>query len=158
MKLLPVLASVAFAIAALVIMLKSRVAATHAVSVADIPRVLSALSAATADPAFAVFIFHTPDRPDSEGALNLQFSLEDGRPGFDWVLLGSRNVQEQQRFLEFARQGGYDPKLKVENHLRYLRVEEGDLAALCAGVITGLYRQELSCPLRLLVHGFKCST
>jgi hypothetical protein len=158
MKLLPVLASVAFAIAALAILLRSRVAATQAVSVADIARVLSALSAATADPAFAVFIFHTPDRPDSEGALNLQFSLEGGRPGFDWVLLGSRNVQEQQRFLEFARGRGYDPKMKEENHVKYLRVEEGDLAALCAGVITGLYRQDPTGPLRLLVHGFKWST
>lgn len=157
MKLLPVLASVAFAIAALAIMLRSRVAATQGVSVADIPRVLAALAAASADPAFAVFIFHTPDRPDSEGALNLQFSLEDGRPGFDWVLLGSRNVQEQQGFLEFARRSGYDPKMKEENHLKYLRVEAGDLAALCAGVVTTLYRQDPSCPLRLLVHGFKWS-
>ena len=158
MKLLPVLASVAFAIAALAVMLRSRVTATHAVSVADIPRVLSALVAATADPAFAVFIFHPPDRPDSQGALNLQFSLEDGRPGFDWVLLGARNVHEQHRFLEFARESGYDPKMQEENHVKYLRVEEGDLAALCARVITTLYGQDPTGPLRLLVHGFKWST
>lgn len=158
MKLLPVLASVAFVIAAVAILLRSRVAATYAVSVADIPRVLTTLTACTADPAFAVFISNTPDRPDSQGALNLQFSLEGGRPGFDWVLLGSRNVQEQQRFIEFARQCGYDPKMKEENHVKYLRVEEGDLAALCESVITTLYRLDRTTPLRLLVHGFKWSS
>jgi hypothetical protein len=158
MKLLPVLASVAFAIAALAIMLRSRVAATQAVSVADIARVLSALSAATAEPAFAVFIFHPADPPDSHGVLNLQFSLEGGRPCFDWVLLGSRNVQEQHRFIEFARQRGYQPQAQEENHVQYLRVEAGDLAALCAGVITELYRLDPGAPLRLLVHGFKWSS
>jgi hypothetical protein len=125
------------------------------VTVADIPRVLGKVSAATRTPAFATFVFTTPDRPNPKDAVNVQFSLENGRPGLDWVLLGTRNLEDKASFVGYIKRRGYSFSERAANGVSYLRIEDGDLAALCREVITGLYARPRSEPMGLIVSGFE---
>lgn len=122
--------------------------------VGDIPRMLDALSASTQDPAFALFLL-APNGVKETEALNLQLSLENRHAGFDWVLLSPTNIRDEQKFTEFARAAGYSPSMKEENNVRYLRVDDGDLAALCRDVITKLYKWPETEPMDLIVQGFE---
>jgi hypothetical protein len=102
----------------------------HEVEVTDIPEVFSRLQSSNNYPAFAVFIFAPPDRPASADSINIQFSMEDGNPGFDWVLLSPTNIEDRDRFVAFAESKGYDAREMEMNNVRYLRVEGGDLVQL----------------------------
>jgi hypothetical protein len=134
---------------------RSRTVPTLQVRVDEIPRVLASLSASSSDPTFAVFMFTTPDLPTPQDALNIQFSMESGKPGFDWVLIAPRNIRDHDRFVEFAQAGGYHPEMQEMNNVRYLRVEQGDLAALCRDVITKMYSLPESELIDLIVEGFE---
>lgn len=143
------------ALAAAIVLLKSRMVPSIHVTVADIPRVLAKVSTAKRTPAFAAIVFTTPDRPNPTDAVNLQFSLENGRVGFDWVLLGQRNIEDKATFVGFVTRRGYSFTERTENGVTSLRIEDGDLAELCADVVTGLYARPRSEPLDLIVEGFE---
>jgi hypothetical protein len=145
-------AAVAIVVAAL--WFKSHKVPTYQVTADQVPRVLAELSAASARPAFAVFTVTTPGQPPQEDGLSIQFSMDGAKPGFDWLLDGPQNTRDQDRFVDFARAAGYDPVLKEKNGVRYLRVENGDLARLCRDVITKMYQRPESNPVTLLVEGF----
>ena len=146
------------AAAALIVLLvygrRSRARLAPTVTVSDVPSVLNALQAAAEQPAFAVFMFHPPDRPPSRDPVSLQFSTEDGDIGFDWVLVGERNVQDEDRFVDFAREVGYTPVEREKHDVKYLRVTNGDLARLATEVVTVMYRAPATQPLDLIVEGF----
>jgi hypothetical protein len=145
----------AIAIGAIVFFVRSRITPTYQVGTSDFARVLAKLSLSTSNPVFAAFMFSTPDRPGNDAAINIQFSLENGRPGFDWVLLGPRNIADQDRFLEFARSAGFEPHTEEMNGVRYLRVQSGDLAALCSDVVTKMYGLPQSARVAMIVQGFE---
>jgi len=157
MKIILIVTVTLVALGAAVVWGKSRVAPTYYVGIDEIPRVLNKLIASTENPTFAVFMFTTSDRPSDNDALNIQFSMENGRPGFDWVLLAPRNVEDKERYLEFARAAGFSPKAMEGNGVKYLRVEGGDLAQLCVDVITRMYRLPPSKKVELIVEGFEWS-
>ena len=123
------------------------------VSLSDIPRLLAALLAATRTPAFAVLMFPAVPGKDDGDYVNLQFSMEDGRLGFDWVLLALPNIENRDRFMELARAGGYVLEEKEAKRVKYLRVENGDLAHLCQEVITKMYSRPENDPIDLIVEG-----
>ena len=123
------------------------------VHVSDIPRVLVELRSARNTPAFAALIFVPPDSTSAD-AISIQFSLENGVPGLDWVLVEPRNVKEQSVFLNTSRAAGFSPKLSEINSVKYLRVEGGDLASLCKSIITKSYRVNVDASLVLIAHGF----
>jgi hypothetical protein len=102
-----------------------------------------------------VFIFSTPDRPSSDDAVNIQLSMEHGRAGFDWVLLAPRNIQDEARFVEFAKQRGFLPTRQEMNNVSYLRVEKGDIAELCADIIKDMYRMPATANIELITEGFE---
>lgn len=143
------------AIVAIVLFVRSRIAPTYKVTVSDIPRVLTALCVARSLPAFAVFMFAKPGSSNADDAVNLQFSLENGKAGFDWVLVAPVNIEDQTRFAAFAQAAGYEPKLAEMNRVQYLRVENGDLAQLCRQVITGMYGLSESEQMDMIVEGFE---
>jgi hypothetical protein len=126
----------------------------YSLAVRDIPRVLAALPLNRADPVFAVFIFNEAGHTRDEDAINVQFSVEDGRRGFDWVLLGAANVRDGKRYVAFAQSLGYQPTLVESNGVGYWRVEQGDLSSLCEAVITGMYQHPTDEPIEMIVEGF----
>jgi hypothetical protein len=142
-------------IVAAIVVLRARMVPTIHVTVADIPRVLSKVSTATRTPAFAAFVFTTPDRPNRKDAVNLQLSLENGHAGVDWVLLAPRNVEDKASFISFIKRRGYSFVERTTNGVAYLRIEDGDLAQLCADVVTKLYFRPRSEAMDLVVEGFE---
>src|SRR6478672_3753689 len=68
-------------------------ATTTRVRIRDIARVFERLVAANTDGAFAMLSFAArgPANAKTDG-LNVQFSIENGRPGLDWVLNDPSNI------------------------------------------------------------------
>jgi len=149
-----IVVGIGLVIAFWLIFARSRVAPTFQVLMSDIPRVLAQLETSTVELAFAVFVFSKPDRPGDEGAVNIQFSMENGTAGIDWVLLARRNIEDQASFVEFARQRGFSPVPHEQNDVKYLRVEHGDIAKLCQDVMREMYRVTSSTRIELITEGF----
>jgi hypothetical protein len=127
-------------------------------TVLDVPSILAAVRGSTDYPAFAVFIFDAPGTPNTQDAVNLQLSLENGVIGLDWVLTSQRNIEDQQRFLDFARKLRHDPQPQEMNGVRYIRVEDGDIARLCRGVVTDLYGLPATTQMDLVQEGIRWPT
>jgi hypothetical protein len=104
---------------------------------------------------YAALMFSTPDRPSDEDAVALQISFENGRPGFDWVLLNARNVEDQERFRTFARAHGVEPVVRSMNGVSYLRVEGADAAGFTASIVTDMYHRPPDEALALVHEGFE---
>jgi hypothetical protein len=134
---------------------RSRSVSSIQVTVADIPHVLTRVSTASRTPAFAEFVFTTPDRPHQSDAVHLRLSLENGHPGVDWILVAPRNIEDKASFIAFIRRRGYSFSERTNNVVSYLRIEDGDLAELCANVITMLYFRPRSEGMELIVEGFR---
>ena len=102
------------------------------VPVSDVPRVYERLEREGQELSFAAFMFGAADPADAGETLNVQFSVEDGRIGFDWVLLAPGNLTERDRFVNLATARGYAVDSREMNGVSYLRVEDGgSLPALC---------------------------
>jgi hypothetical protein len=128
--------------------------AERPVTLRDIPAIFERLHATKADGAFAVFI-HTPaDATAPDGALNLQFSIEGGRIGLDWVLLGQPNLRDREQFVALARKRGH---VVVEQPMEggsYLRTEAAGLPELAAAVLREMYAVTPDTKLDLIPEGF----
>jgi hypothetical protein len=133
---------------------RSRLVPNIEIGLRDIPKVLAQLSQSTSTPAFAAFALQAPSAEAEQKDLNLQFSIEDGRIGFDWVLIAPLNIEDQARFVDFARSEGFAPEPKEMNRVRYLRAEDGDLARLCCDIITKMYGLPETIKLELIAEGF----
>jgi len=120
----------------------------------DLPSLVDAMAHGSAPVRYATLIFNTPDRPSDEDALNIQISIDKGKIGFDWVLLGQRNIQDREKFVTFARSQGVEPVARSMNGVSYLRVEGADIAKFTANVVTGMYHRPPNEPLGLVYEGF----
>src|SRR5215831_8416663 len=89
----------------------------------DVPKVLAALSSTGRDGHFAVFLFGPDGQPPAPvDALSVQFSIEGGRAGIDWVLLAPLNVESQSRFVEFFERKARPVVRRENNQVKYLRI------------------------------------
>jgi hypothetical protein len=104
---------------------------------------------------YAALMFSTPDRPSDEDAIALQMSFENGRLGFDWVLLASRNIEDQERFRTFARAHGMRPVARSMNGVSDIRVECPDVPGFTASVVTEMYHRPPDEALALVHEGFE---
>ena len=104
---------------------------------------------------YAALMFSTPDRPSDDDAIALQMSFENGRLGFDWVLLAPRNIEDQDRFRTFARAHWMRPVARSLNGVSYLRVECPDVARFTSDVVTEMYRRPPDEALALVYEGFE---
>jgi len=120
----------------------------------DLPALVEAMTRGSAGTRFATLMFSTPDRPSDEDAVALQVSFENGKVGFDWVLLAPRNIEDQEKFRAFAVARGVEPIAQTMNGVSYLRVEPADIAKFTARVVTDMYHRPPTQPLALVYEGF----
>jgi hypothetical protein len=148
-----VIAAAAVACVLLVLFIRSRIAPSNRASANEIPAILEQLQLGEGDPRFAVFMFVPADSKDGE-PVNLQYSVEKGVVGFDWLLVSPRNIADRVAIAEFAKPLGYVLVEHATNAVSYLRVEGPWVAQLGIRVIRDLYKIHADAKLDLLVEGF----
>src|SRR5205823_14876734 len=88
-------------------------------------------------------------------AVNLQYSVEHGTVGLDWVLLGSTNIADKEKVAAFAAQLGHPFSERVMNKVHYFRAEGGGLDRLGTSIIVELYGVPRNAQLGLITEGFE---
>jgi hypothetical protein len=115
---------------------------------------VSALQTATAKGAFWVVLIPGTAKGDGYTA-NLQYSFEDGVVGLDWVLIAERNIDDEERFLDFARRAGSTIEEKEGNNVRYLRATGAkDITVLGQAFLQQIYGVKPEDSLQLIIDGF----
>lgn len=109
------------------------------VAVADIAKVFREISTQAVETSFAVFIIQ---RGESDDPVEIQFSVEDGKAGVDWILMSPPNIEEKPKVIEYAVSRGFEWREKEMNDWQYMRIDDGDVAGLCMSLITDLYEAE----------------
>jgi hypothetical protein len=123
------------------------------VYLSDIPEVHRCLSATGRDDSFAVFC--VPDHDRARDGRNVQFSIEKGVVGLDWVLISPGNVRTRRAFSKLAVARNFDVHEVERNGVAYLRVESGDIVSLCANIISEIFAVDEEEPLQLIVSDFQ---
>jgi hypothetical protein len=109
-------------------------------TIAQIPAIVERLRRRGTAESFVVFRFSPRGGAFSDqNTAELQFSKEGGRVGLDWVLRAPRNIADQARVAELARSLGHTMHHAEMNDVRYLRVEDGDIAALGMRIAKDFY-------------------
>jgi len=124
------------------------------VVVGDIPSIIERLSHGTGDPRYAVLMFIPRDSADRE-YVNLQYSMENGVVGLDWVLLGGRNIEDAEAIKTFAAGRGHELRHRELNDVEFLRTEGPGIAELGMSLISEFYQFTPSTRVKLLVEGFE---
>ena len=140
-------------IAAAWIVLRARLTPVHEVTVRDIPQIVNRLQRHGKDGNYAVLMFVPPDSKD-DVAVNLQYSIEGGVIGLDWVLTGPRNVADQEKVREFASGLGQSLVEEEKNKVRYLRVTGRGIVELGERIVLDFYRVKPETKLELIAEGF----
>ena len=123
--------------------------------VGQLPKLFRAIKTTGAEGSFAGVSVPPQGSRDPNESAYVQFSVEGGRVGFDWVLLSPQNLDDQSRFAAIARQLGHTIEEREMNDVRYLRVEDGDLPQLAATVLKQLYGVRARDSLLLQVEGLE---
>lgn len=110
------------------------------IAVADVGEVFRQISAQGVETSFAVFAIRAGEEDD---AVEIQFSVEDGKTGLDWILMSSANIEEKPKVVQYAASKGVEWQEKEMNDWLYLRIEQGDVVGLCTSLIEDLYQVEL---------------
>jgi hypothetical protein len=137
-----------------VLLVRSRIAPTYPVTVRDIPEVISQLDRSSKDGHFVVFMFVPPGSTDSE-SVNLQYAIDGGVVGLDWVLLGKRNIADRAEVSEFAAKLGYRLDEREMNGVRYMRLTGSGIAELGAKIVQDFYKISPDTKLGMITEGFK---
>ena len=124
------------------------------VSLAELPGVVRALREGCGHPRYAVFMFEPQDSTDGD-FVNLQYSVENGVLGLDWVLLGGRNRHDQQIIRAHAMAHGHQFEARETNGVPYLRLEGQGLCDLGKSLMEGIYHLCPEDQVQLLAEGFQ---
>jgi hypothetical protein len=126
------------------------------VRLGDVERVFRSVDATRRDGTFGVFLFGERDQQPAEmDALNVQFSVENGRVGLDWVLLSPLNVAARDRVVAFFEKHGSPLSPRSMNDVNYLRTEKGDLARLCKDMLSSVFAVADTQRMDLIAEGFE---
>lgn len=114
---------------------------TKSISVSDICDVYRQILNQHVETSFAVFII-APPQWNAGDTVEIQFSVEEGVTGLDWVLMSESNQREKQRVVQYALSKGSEWQECEMNKWIYLRTDQGDLVELCTSLIRDLYGVE----------------
>ena len=125
----------------------------HTVSVAEIPHLVRHLVAERQESSFLAFtVFGTG--PGAMDDVDVQFSIENGKLGFDWVSTTPRSRKDRPKVRRLAQSLGYEVAARRANDVSFLRVEDGgDLTQLCSAVLSDLYGIGLDAEVGIVTHG-----
>ncbi len=126
------------------------------ISVSEMASVIESLSLGQGYPRYAVLMFLPHDATD-EDYVNLQYSVDHGIVGMDWVLLGARNIADSKAIRALAKTLGFSFRRYEMNQVSYLRVEGpglAELAHLGTSIVSGFYQFEADSKVKLLLQGF----
>ena len=124
--------------------------------VSELPEAVRQLQVAAAESSFVVFIFDQSGRKsNADVAVNLQYSIENGRVGLDWVLLSAANVADKDDIVEFAAERHHQFSEREQNGVHYLRVEDEGIASLGLQIVTEFYRRSIDSDLDVVADGFR---
>ena len=125
------------------------------VTTQDFPELFSALKCSGANGAFFVVLIPGTARNDGFTA-NLQYSIDGGVVGLDWVLIAKRNIEDQERFQSFIRNSGASVEIKESNGVRFLRVTDSqDIIGLGRDFLIQVYGVKPIDKLQLIITNFK---
>ena len=99
---------------------------TTNIPVADIGDVFRQISAQAVETSFAVFVIRVGEENEDD-TVEIQYSVEDGKTGLDWILMSAANIEEKPKVTQYAVSKGVVWQEKEMNGWLYLRIEEGDL-------------------------------
>ena len=148
---------VAIVVIAIVVMVargRTGIANESTIRISDIPAVFAQLKATGSDGSFAVFI-PTPEQSGSDESVNIQFSIEDGSTGLDWVLISSVNVRDREKFEDIARRSRFQYRETEMNGVRYLRTEDRKSDELCTKLLSEIYGLTDQDAVGLIVESFE---
>ena len=120
----------------------------------EIPKIISQLQQSANDGHFAVLMFVPPGSADGE-SVNLQYSIEGGVVGFDWVLISPRNIADKAKIVELAAKLGHRLEEHEENNCRYLRMTGSGISEIGARVIQDVYKIDPNKKLEIMTQGFE---
>ena len=154
MKAIGLLLLVLFCVAVYLHLRRGRRTGGRVAAARDFPDLCDALQRSGREGAFWVVLVPRTARADGYAA-NLQYSIEDGVPGMDWVLIAERNVEDKDQFLACLQRAGARVTEKERNAVRYLRATGlPDLAAAGQELLQRVYHVEPDDQLQLIVTGF----
>ena len=88
----------------------------------EFPQIVKMLSKEQGDGSFVMFT--VPNTIDTDGQpLTVQFSVERGSVGFDWLLTSERAKRDRERFMEFSKKEKATVQELAVEDIEYLRVE-----------------------------------
>jgi hypothetical protein len=120
----------------------------------QLPSIVSKLQRTGRDGSFVVFMFEIPSNHD-EAVVNLQYSIENGRLGLDWVLLAPQNVKDETQLADFIKRNGYRVSKHEMNDVSYLRVEGKDIETLGVKILRDFYHLPSEMKLELIIEDFE---
>jgi hypothetical protein len=129
---------------------------SYVVGIDDILPIAYQLAQENEEESFVVFFFAESGKLGDDGNLNIQYSIERGKFGLDWVLTSPENVAAKAQVQAFAESKGYIVESRAGNGVDYLRVEDGgSLVTLGRAVITELFAMPESGELGLYFRGIE---
>lgn len=108
---------------------------SYKITLGRVREVYRDISEQAVETSFAVFIVPRP----KQDSVEVQFSIEDGAAGLDWILESEANKAERRNVEQYVLSKGFHFQEKEMNNWHYLRIEQGDIAKLCVGIIRDLY-------------------
>ena len=148
---------VAVAVIAIIVMVakgKIGIANESTIRVSDIPAVFAQLKATGSEGSFAVFI-PTPEQSGADESVNIQFSIENGSIGLDWVLISPVNIRDQEKFKDITRRFRFQYRETEGNGVRYLRTEDRKSEDLCIKLLSEIYGLTDQDTVGLIVESFE---
>jgi len=120
----------------------------------ELPSIVTKLEKTGHDGSFVVFMFSLRGNRDDLFP-NLQYSIENGRLGLDWVLLAPQNIKDESKLTDFIKGLGFSVLKREMNDVRYLRVEGNGLDNLGVRILRDFYHLKPDAKLELIIEEFQ---